>query len=206
MKKITTLIATTMLSFGAYSQSMVVSDPTSIAQRLLLASQEMDEMIEQKYKFVEQIELLKKQGEEARKMRQRIENVSNAIRKGREIVGIINEAEELMQLNKEIRNTLLESKTCLTDETIMTYVEMLVDQTTEVTDIVSEARKAVQSNSDLSENSDNSHKMSDAERIARLRQVREDLRSIHDRIASIYLRLNRMAVNNSRQNFIHSLY
>lgn len=212
MRKIATLTATIALACSLHAQTVVVSDPTSIAQRLLLATQEMDEMIEQKYKFVEQIELLKKQAQEAQKVRERLQKVSNAIKKGHEIVGILTQAEHLMELNKKIRHSIMDKATSLSDETILGYVELMVQYTTEISNIVIEAKKAVQDNNDLLEdsgeerNDSGSHKMSDAERIERLRQVKEDLREIHDKIATIYYRLNRIHVNNSRLHFIQSLY
>lgn len=213
MRRIATMAAILALACGLQAQTVVVHDPTSIAQRLLLASQEMDEMIEQKYKFIEQIELLKKSAAEAKKVRERMEKVSNAIRKGHEIVGIMEQAERLMELNKRIRRTIMDDAKWLSDESAMVYIELLVRYASETSEIVLEAKKAVQNNESLLDDTSNEgsgsqegHKMSDAERIERLRQVKSDLTAIHDNISGIYHRLNAVKARQSRLHFINSLY
>lgn len=213
MKKITALLATTMLVCNLQAQS-VVTDPNALAQRFALAAQQMEEMVEQKYKFVEQINLMKKQCEDSKTMKERYGKVSKSISRGNEMVGIIEEAEKLMQLNKDIRNSILNKNNSLSDETVMAYVDLLVEFTSEISEKVKEAKKTINDNKELmgsksnedGKESEDGHQMSDAERIERLRQIREDLRSIHDNIAMIYQRLNRINVNNSRQHFIHTLY
>lgn len=214
MKKLLIIATFAISSVNLYSQT-VVTDPNSIAQRLLLATQQMDEMVEQKYKFIEQIELLKKQYNESKELRRRVEKVSNAIKKGHEIVGIMTEAEAMMQLDNDIRHSLLDKANDLSDETIMTNIDFLVKYAGEISNIVSEAKKAITDNEDILEtedsnssnsNSSNSQKMTDAERIERLRQIKTDMHELHDKIAEVYYRLNRIQVSHSRNKFIHSLY
>ena len=54
---------------NTYAQgAMVISDPASVAQRFVLATEEMTEQIEQKYKFIEQIDLARKALDQSRKL------------------------------------------------------------------------------------------------------------------------------------------
>ena len=211
MKKIISFILSIALASSQLYAQTVVSDPTSVAQRLTLALQEMDEMVEQKGKMIEQIEVLKKQFKEAELVRKRVENVSNAIKKGHEIVCIMEEAESMLELDRTIKQTILEQAKAISEESAMMYIEMLVKYADEVSDLVMEAKTAVKDSESLLEEENNNsdaggHKMTDAERIERLRQIKEDMHNLRIKITSIFNRINSIQIRSNRSDFLHSIY
>ena len=111
MKNFILLILTVMISLGAHSQSVtIVSDPSSIVQRLTLASEEMEEQIEQKYKFIEQIRIAQKAYEESKKMQERVEVVSEYIKTASEVIDIIELGEEILNTIKSMKKSLSDSR------------------------------------------------------------------------------------------------
>ena len=115
-----------ILHLNTYAQgAMVISDPASVAQRFVLATEEMTEQIEQKYKFIEQIDLARKALDQSRKLQQNIEIVSSFVKSAQEVVDIISEGENIVRNFKSMQNAIFKSDLLSNDEKFMCIAEMI---------------------------------------------------------------------------------
>ncbi len=181
MKKltITALLSVSVLYTNAQG-AMVVTDPTSFAQRLSLATEEMNEQIEQKYKFIEQIKIAQKAYEESKKIQARVEQVSNYIKTANEVVNIIALGEDIMNLCKAMREQLSSSEILSKDEKYQCIVD-LINCSSNVSNIARKASAVIQDKT-----KDNDLSLSDFERQQELRYLRNELELTKADLLRIY--------------------
>lgn len=200
MKK---LLYSVCLSIGVHFHicaqgAMVISDPASVAQRFVLATEEMTEQIEQKYKFIEQIDLARKALDQSRKLQQNIEVVSSFVKSAQEVVDIISEGESIIRNFKSMQNAIFNSDLLNNDEKYMCIAEMIncCDNIKEI------SKKATAVVSD--KNADKGVKLSDFERLQELRTLKLEMEMTSDEMNDIYLRYLSPYVSTNREDHLFS--
>ncbi|MBO5132094.1 MAG: hypothetical protein IKL19_02555 [Paludibacteraceae bacterium] len=187
------------LHLNMYAQgAMVISDPASVAQRFVLATEEMTEQIEQKYKFIEQIDLARKALDQSRKLQQNIEIVSSFVKSAQEVVDIISVGENIVQNFKSMQNAIFKSDLLSNDEKFMCIAEMIncCDNINEI------SKKATAVVSD--KNADKGVTLSDFERLQELRTLKREMEMTSDEMNDIYLRYLSPYVSTNREDFLFS--
>ena len=181
MKKIILTLGLLGGCLSVFSQgAVIVSDPTSIAQRLVLASEEMEEQIEQKYKFIEQIDIARKAYEQSEKVRKRVEQVSDYVKKTKEAVEIIALGEDIMNISKALRKSLSSTELINDSQKYQCMVD-IINCTTNVPEI---AKKATAIIKDKSE--ENEVTMNDYERHQELRYLKNEMELTKQELLRIY--------------------
>ena len=181
MKNFILLLLVATLPLSGYSQSVtIVSDPSSIIQRLTLAAEEMEEQIEQKYKFIEQIRIAQKAYEESKKMQERVEVVSEYIKTAGEVVDIIN-------LGKEIINTIKSMKKSLSSSGIINEKEKekCIEDITKFASLVSDIAKRA-SSIVRNKTNDNDVQLNDYERQQELRHLKNEMTQVKENLLRTY--------------------
>lgn len=199
MKKL--ILTVCMVGSVAFSYSqgaMVVSDPSSIAQRLLLASEEMDEQIDQKYKFIEQINIARKAYEESTKIQKRVEQVSTYIKKAKEAVEIIALGEDIMNISKAMRANLAQTKMLDEDQKYQCLVD-LINCTTNVSEVAKKAASVVRDKTDA-----NDVAMTDFERQQELRYLKNEMLLTKQELLRIYNKAFSAAQAEARTTSLYS--
>lgn len=181
MRKILLVFVFANLSVSLFPQgAMVVSDPTSIVQRLALATEEMKEQIDQKYKFIQQIEIAKKAYENSKKLQDRVEQVSTYIKSAKEVVDIIVLGEEIIDLSKMMREEISKADE-LGDTRKYQFIVDLINCTTNVSEIAKRASAVVQD-----KGKGNDLTLSDFERQQELRYLKNEMQLTKTELQRIY--------------------
>lgn len=154
------------------SAQMVVSDPTSIAQRAMNFVDQMSEAIEEKYAMYEQIEKTVHQAELIKKNMDKFKKVMDWVKTGKEIISIIQTTEDISKELNSFRRYLIESDYLTEDEQYRLYsqgFEVYSDAMNSITD----AKKYI---SDFKNEDDAG--LSSAERIELLSKIKEEVSSL----------------------------
>lgn len=199
MKKTTLVIILTINTFLAFSQSaMIVSDPTSFIQRLSLATEEMNEQIEQKYKFIEQIQIAQKTYEASKQIQERVEQVSTYIKTANEVVDIIALGEDIMNISKAMRESISSSKILNSKEKYQCITE-LINCTSHVSNIAKRASAVVQDKT-----SQNDVRLSDFERQQELRYLKNEMKLTKEELVRIYNNIFTYSLANEKKESLFS--
>ncbi|MCQ2209962.1 MAG: hypothetical protein MJZ34_06690 [Paludibacteraceae bacterium] len=199
MKKTTLVIILTINTFLGFSQSaMIVSDPTSFIQRLSLATEEMNEQIEQKYKFIEQIQIAQKTYEASKQIQERVEQVSTYIKTANEVVDIIALGEDIMNISKAMRESISSSKILNSKEKYQCITE-LINCTSHVSNIAKRASAVVQDKT-----SQNDVRLSDFERQQELRYLKNEMKLTKEELVRIYNNIFTYSLANEKKESLFS--
>jgi hypothetical protein len=181
MKRVPLVVCFLLATILLYGQgAMVVSDPTSILQRLALATQEMEEQIEQKYKFIQQIEIAKKAYENSKKMQERVEQVSTYVKSAKEVVEIIALGEEIIEISKDMREQISNLEGVADSRKYQCIVD-LINCTTNISEIAKRASAVVQD-----KGKENDVTLSDYERQQELRYLKNEMNLTKLELQRIY--------------------
>ena len=181
MKNFILLLLVATLPLSGYSQSVtIVSDPSSIIQRLTLAAEEMEEQIEQKYKFIEQIKIAQKAYEESKKMQERVEVVSEYIKTAGEVVDIINLGEEIINTIKSMKKSL-SSSGIINEKEKEKCIEDITKFASLVSDIAKRASSIVRNKTN-----DNDVQLNDYERQQELRHLKNEMTQVKVNLLRTY--------------------
>lgn len=187
------------IHFNMYAQgAMVISDPASVAQRFVLATEEMTEQIEQKYKFIEQIDLARKTLNQSKKLQQNIEIVSSFVKSAQEVVDIISIGEDVIRNFKSMKNAVFNSDLLNNDEKFMCIAEMIncCDNIKEI------SKKATAVVSD--KNADKGVTLSDFERLQELRTLKKEMEMTSDEMNDVYRKYLSPYVSSTREDHLFS--
>jgi hypothetical protein len=162
---------------GLWSQA-VVTDPTSMAQRIALFLEEMEETVSQSMDLADNSENTLKLLRISKETAESLVKVSNYIKTSRQIVEIaeaeIRIAEKLKDYSAKIKE--MESAT-LTEK--LNMINSMVN-------LGSEAMKRIKSAMDMVKNGSSDAKLSDYERLQILTQVESEVLAIENAIDSSY--------------------
>ena len=164
-------------ALGLWSQA-VVTDPTSMAQRIALFLEEMEETVSQSMDLADNSENTLKLLRISKETAESLVKVSNYIKTSRQIVEIaeaeIRIAEKLKDYSAKIKE--MESAT-LTEK--LNMINSMVN-------LGSEAMKRIKSAMDMVKNGSSDAKLSDYERLQILTQVESEVLAIENAIDSSY--------------------
>lgn len=177
MKRIFTNLVLFATALGLWSQA-VVTDPTSMAQRIALFLEEMEETVSQSMDLADNSENTLKLLRISKETAESLVKVSNYIKTSRQIVEIaeaeIRIAEKLKDYSAKIKE--MESAT-LTEK--LNMINSMVN-------LGSEAMKRIKSAMDMVKNGSSDAKLSDYERLQILTQVESEVLAIENAIDSSY--------------------
>ena len=177
MKRIFTTLVLFATALGLWSQA-VVTDPTSMAQRIALFLEEMEETVSQSMDLADNSENTLKLLRISKETAESLVKVSNYIKTSRQIVEIaeaeIRIAEKLKDYSAKIKE--MESAT-LTEK--LNMINSMVN-------LGSEAMKRIKSAMDMDKNGSSDAKLSDYERLQILTQVESEVLAIENAIDSSY--------------------
>lgn len=177
MKRIFTTLVLFATALGLWSQA-VVTDPTSMAQRIALFLEEMEETVSQSMDLADNSENTLKLLRISKETAESLVKVSNYIKTSRQIVEIaeaeIRIAEKLKDYSAKIKE--MESAT-LTEK--LNMINSMVN-------LGSEAIKRIKSAMDMVKNGSSDAKLSDYERLQILTQVESEVLAIENAIDSSY--------------------
>ncbi len=177
MKRIFTTLVLFATALGLWSQA-VVTDPTSMAQRIALFLEEMEETVSQSMDLADNSENTLKLLRISKETAESLVKVSNYIKTSRQIVEIaeaeIRIAEKLKDYSAKIKE--MESST-LTEK--LNMINSMVN-------LGSEAMKRIKSAMDMVKNGSSDAKLSDYERLQILTQVESEVLAIENAIDSSY--------------------
>ena len=177
MKRIFTTLVLFATALGLWSQA-VVTDPTSMAQRIALFLEEMEETVSQSMDLADNSENTLKLLRISKETAESLVKVSNYIKTSRQIVEIaeaeIRIAEKLKDYSAKIKE--MESAT-LTEK--LNMINSMVN-------LGSEAMKRIKSAIDMVKNGSSDAKLSDYERLQILTQVESEVLAIENAIDSSY--------------------
>ncbi len=177
MKRIFTTLVLFATALGLLSQA-VVTDPTSMAQRIALFLEEMEETVSQSMDLADNSENTLKLLRISKETAESLVKVSNYIKTSRQIVEIaeaeIRIAEKLKDYSAKIKE--MESAT-LTEK--LNMINSMVN-------LGSEAMKRIKSAMDMVKNGSSDAKLSDYERLQILTQVESEVLAIENAIDSSY--------------------
>ncbi|MBQ6766501.1 MAG: hypothetical protein IJP50_05805 [Paludibacteraceae bacterium] len=177
MKRIFTTLVLFATAMGLWSQA-VVTDPTSMAQRIALFLEEMEETVSQSMDLADNSENTLKLLRISKETAESLVKVSNYIKTSRQIVEIaeaeIRIAEKLKDYSAKIKE--MESAT-LTEK--LNMINSMVN-------LGSEAMKRIKSAMDMVKNGSSDAKLSDYERLQILTQVESEVLAIENAIDSSY--------------------
>lgn len=196
MKKLMILPFLLILSLNGYGQ-FTVTDPTSVAQRLVLAMEEMEEQIDQKYKFIQQIQIAQKAYESSKSMQEKVEKVSTYVKTAKEVVEIISLGEDIMRISKNMRKNVQNTNVLTENEKFQAIVD-IVNCTTNISQIAKQASRVVQD-----KKSDNDVSLSDFERQQELRYLKNEMKEMKTELQRIYNNTftGSMAMSQNKQLF-----
>ena len=177
MKRMFTTLVLFATALGLWSQA-VVTDPTSMAQRIALFLEEMEETVSQSMDLADNSENTLKLLRISKETAESLVKVSNYIKTSRQIVEIaeaeIRIAEKLKDYSAKIKE--MESAT-LTEK--LNMINSMVN-------LGSEAMKRIKSAMDMVKNGSSDAKLSDYERLQILTQVESEVLAIENAIDSSY--------------------
>lgn len=153
-----------------YSQAaMVVTDPTSFAQRAMNFVEQMEEAVEEKYVMYEQIEQMTMQAEEFKKNADRFKSAMNWVKRAKDFVVIVQAAEDIANDLNEFRNKLTQTDWLNEGEQLSLYMKGFSIYS-DAMDLIEEAKLYV---SDFK--SDDDAGLSSAERLELLNKIRSQM-------------------------------
>ncbi len=199
MKKLIVLSCFTMFVANVYPQgAMVVSDPTSVVQRLTLAAEQMEEQIDQKYKFMEQIQIAKQSLESAKKMQEKVEKVSSYVKDAKEVAEIVTIGENIVKTSNNMRKNIKKTAALSITEKAQTILD-LADCSSNVSKIAKQASAVVQNKTDKNDVS-----LSDFERRQELRALKKEMETTQKELNRIYNKAFTKSVSNTKDKSLFS--
>lgn len=199
MKKLIILSCLAAVASNCFSQgAMVVSDPTSVVQRLTLAAEQMEEQIDQKYKFVEQIQIAKQSLESAKKMQEKVEKVSSYVKDAKEVAEIVTIGENIVKTSNNMRKNIKKTAALTITEKAQTILD-LADCSSNVSKIAKQASAVVQNKTEKNDVS-----LSDFERRQELRALKKEMESIQKELNRIYNKAFTKSVSNTKDKSLFS--
>lgn len=199
MKKLIILSCLATVAFNGFSQgAMVVSDPTSVVQRLTLAAEQMEEQIDQKYKFVEQIQIAKQSLESAKKMQEKVEKVSSYVKDAKEVAEIVTIGENIVKTSNNMRKNIKKTAALTITEKAQTILD-LADCSSNVSKIAKQASAVVQNKTEKNDVS-----LSDFERRQELRALKKEMESTQKELNRIYNKAFTKSVSNTKDKSLFS--
>ena len=199
MKKLIILSCLTAVASNGFSQgAMVVSDPTSVVQRLTLAAEQMEEQIDQKYKFVEQIQIAKQSLESAKKMQEKVEKVSSYVKDAKEVAEIVTIGENIVKTSNNMRKNIKKTAALTITEKAQTILD-LADCSSNVSKIAKQASAVVQNKTEKNDVS-----LSDFERRQELRALKKEMESTQKELNRIYNKAFTKSVSNTKDKSLFS--
>ncbi len=199
MKNMLVLSCLAMVCVNVYSQgAMVVSDPTSVVQRLTLAAEQMEEQIDQKYKFMEQIQIAKQSLESAKKMQEKVEKVSSYVKDAKEVAEIVTIGENIVKTSNNMRKNIKKTAALTITEKAQTILD-LADCSSNVSKIAKQASAVVQNKTDKNDVS-----LSDFERRQELRALKKEMETTQKELNRIYNKAFTKSVSNTKDKSLFS--
>jgi phage shock protein A len=199
MKKLIILSCLATVASNGFSQgAMVVSDPTSVVQRLTLAAEQMEEQIDQKYKFVEQIQIAKQSLESAKKMQEKVEKVSSYVKDAKEVAEIVTIGENIVKTSNNMRKNIKKTAALTITEKAQTILD-LADCSSNVSKIAKQASAVVQNKTEKNDVS-----LSDFERRQELRALKKEMESTQKELNRIYNKAFTKSVSNTKDKSLFS--
>ncbi len=199
MKKLIILSCLAAVASNGFSQgAMVVSDPTSVVQRLTLAAEQMEEQIDQKYKFVEQIQIAKQSLESAKKMQEKVEKVSSYVKDAKEVAEIVTIGENIVKTSNNMRKNIKKTAALTITEKAQTILD-LADCSSNVSKIAKQASAVVQNKTEKNDVS-----LSDFERRQELRALKKEMESTQKELNRIYNKAFTKSVSNTKDKSLFS--
>ena len=199
MKKLIILSCLAAVASNGFSQgAMVVSDPTSVVQRLTLAAEQMEEQIDQKYKFVEQIQIAKQSLESAKKMQEKVEKVSSYVKDAKEVAEIVTIGENIVKTSNNMRKNIKKTAVLTITEKAQTILD-LADCSSNVSKIAKQASAVVQNKTEKNDVS-----LSDFERRQELRALKKEMESTQKELNRIYNKAFTKSVSNTKDKSLFS--
>lgn len=171
---------------------LVVSDPSSIAQRAMNFIDQMAEAIEEKYAMYEQVEAAIQQAELIKKNMDKYQKVMDWVKSGKEVIRVIQTIEDFGNEINKFRIHLTESEFLNQEEQYFYFCksfEIYEDAKLYVADI----KKYI---SDFKNEDDAG--LTSAERIQLLRNIRTDIESMRQKVNMI--RHEAENINNKKKN------
>ena len=142
MKKIFILIVLFNVAVFKINAQFIVNDPTSIAQRLFLAVEEMTALIENKYQLVEQVQQMKQIYDQGQEVRDAVQKVASYVKKANEIIEIIEIGEATVADAKRYRREI-KNMSNLTDSYKYEAFCLMVNFDTQIVNIINEAKTII---------------------------------------------------------------
>ncbi len=199
MKKLIVLSCFATFVANVYPQgAMVVSDPTSVVQRLTLAAEQMEEQIDQKYKFMEQIQIAKQSLESAKKMQEKVEKVSSYVKDAKEVAEIVTIGENIVKTSNNMRKNIKKTAALSITEKAQTILD-LADCSSNVSKIAKQASAVVQNKTDKNDVS-----LSDFERRQELRALKKEMETTQKELNRIYNKAFTKSVSNTKDKSLFS--
>lgn len=153
-----------------YSQgAMVVTDPTSFAQRAMNFVDQMAEAVEEKYVMYEQIEQMVMQAEDFKKNAEKFKTAMNWVKRAKDFVVIVQAAEDMANDLNEFRNQLTQTDWLNEGERLSLYLKGFGIYS-DAMDLIEEAKLYV---SDFKSEEDAG--LSSAERLELLNRIRSQM-------------------------------
>ncbi len=199
MNKLIVLSCFATFVANVYPQgAMVVSDPTSVVQRLTLAAEQMEEQIDQKYKFMEQIQIAKQSLESAKKMQEKVEKVSSYVKDAKEVAEIVTIGENIVKTSNNMRKNIKKTAALSITEKAQTILD-LADCSSNVSKIAKQASAVVQNKTDKNDVS-----LSDFERRQELRALKKEMETTQKELNRIYNKAFTKSVSNTKDKSLFS--
>lgn len=183
MGKLRTLLMLLLCMFVYHTQAQVVTvttDPTSMAQRLTLFLEQMDESLVQGAKLSAQIETAEKTLQLARESKEKLQKVSQFIKTASVVVQITESGARLIGKVDDYRQ-LLSKSDFFSEEEKYTLLDQIVTLGNVAADKVKEGLALTKDNCSDGE-------FNDYERLQLLSQIRNEVESVEDGIDKLYQR------------------
>lgn len=177
MKRIFTSLIFLSVTIAVMSQA-VVTDPTSMAQRIALFLEEMEETISQSLDLAENSENTSKLLSLSKETAESLINVSNFIKTSRQVI-------EITEAEMRIAQKLRDYSARIKDMESLTLSEK-VNVVNSMVNLGSEAMKRIKSALDMAKSGKIDAKLSDYERLQILSQVENEVLAIENAIDSSY--------------------
>lgn len=172
------------VSIQAKAQTAVV-DPTSVAQRLALFLEEMEEAVEQRFTLIEQAENMREHLQIVQDAKKRLQEVSSFVKSSAYAVDIVNYGTDIGRKIKQYKQEIAELDE-LTDEEKYNIVLNMLQLADFAADRVQEGMRLAKSNGSDGE-------FTDFERLQLLKDIRQNLDDLDrqlDEVLSISLSAN----------------
>ncbi len=176
MKKILLLILLTAVLAPSYAQ-VVVSDPTSFAQRLSLFAEELYEIMTDRQELISQTANTGEMLQKTKEAIEKLQKVSTYVQGAKISLDIVKEG---VNLSKQVSklNTEFSKLTHLTDEEIANAVCFSAELGDHVAEMVNEAKEMLNSRKDKGE-------MTDYERLQLLKDIQTELKTLRGLLSKV---------------------